>query len=270
MNDKWRLLFIVVSLVVSAQGFAFEAANDMHNKLNKLNHLALIQSPPAVFDRKPIANGLDSLNFAGEPYQGKPTRIFAYYSVPEGVGPFPGIVQVHGGGGSVFNTWVKKWNDAGFAAISIAVEGQTGEQINKRPPNKWQKHQWNGPSRHGIYEDSHKPLLQQWMYHATSAVIKANNLLRSFDEINPAKIGLSGISWGGVITSTVIGFDQRFAFAIPIYGSGFLDSMENQYRKALKANHSYRNIWEPALRIAKFKQPTLWLTGLKDSHFSLI
>ncbi len=237
--------------------------------IDKLKELSLDNNPPTVYQEKSLSDGYRSLYFDGAAYQGKVTRIFAYYKKPAGVGPFPGMVLVHGGGGSAYKTWIRKWNAAGFAAISIAVEGQTGTQINKRPPNKWQKHEWAGPKRLGIYADDDKPLTDQWMFHASSAVIKAHNLLRSFDEINQEQIGLSGISWGGVITSTVIGFDQRFAFAIPIYGSGFLDTMDNQYGKALKNNVSYRDVWEPALRIAKFKQPTFWLTGLKENNFSL-
>ena len=45
-----------------------------------------------------------------------------------------------------------------------------------------------------------------------------------------------GISWGGVITSTVIGIDDRFAFAIPTYGCGDLAEVPNQYGKSL-GNH---------------------------------
>ena len=237
--------------------------------IDELNSLALNNKAPIVHRQQVLADGVQSFYFEGSPYKGKATRIFAYYNKPAGDGPFPAIVLVHGGGGSAYKQWVKKWNDAGFAAISIAVEGQTGTQINKRPPNKWEKHQWSGPKRAGIYEDADNPLFDQWMYHASSAVINAHNLLRSFEEIKKDQIGLSGISWGGVITSTVIGFDQRFAFAIPIYGSGFLNDLENHYGEALKDNRTYQTVWEPALRIANFKNPTFWLTGLKENNFSL-
>jgi len=265
MNFIYRLLFVI--------SFAFSwgvyASEKMRSDINKLNQLVIDDSSPAVYENKELADSVQEIYFEGVEFQGKSTRIFSYYGTPRGNGPFPAVVLVHGGGGSAYKAWVKKWNEAGFAAISIAVEGQTGTQINKRPPNKWKQHQWSGPQRSAIYADSDKPMSEQWMFHATSAVIKAHNLLRSFDEINKDRIGLSGISWGGVITATVIGFDQRFAFAIPIYGSGFLAEMENQYRQALHDNLTYKEIWEPALRITKFKKPTFWLTGLKETHFSL-
>src|SRR5262249_13692567 len=43
------------------------------------------------------------LYYEGEPYQGKPTRVFAYLARPEKVeGKRPAMVLVHGGGGSAF------------------------------------------------------------------------------------------------------------------------------------------------------------------------
>ena len=236
--------------------------------LENLTALTQAENLPKVYKQQTLADGFQSLYFDGATYQNKPTRIFAYYKTPQGSGPFPAIVLIHGGGGSAYKRWIQKWNDAGFAAISIAVEGQTGT-LSGNKKSKWQKHDQGGPSRAAIYNDTEQAITDQWMYHATFATINAHNLLRSFANINPEKIGLSGISWGGVITSTVIGFDQRFAFAIPIYGSGFLDSMDNQYGKALKHNDTYKKVWEPALRIAKFEQPTFWLTGLEEKHFSL-
>lgn len=236
--------------------------------LDDITALTYSDKTPTIYKQQTLFDGFQSLYFDGAFYQGKQTRVFAYYKKPQGEGPFPAMVLVHGGGGSAYKKWINQWNDAGFAAISIAVEGQTGTLTGSKKP-KWQKHDNAGPSRAAIYNDAHKPINEQWMYHAVSATIKAHNLLRSFTDINSDQIGLSGISWGGVITSTVMGFDQRFAFAIPIYGSGFLSTMDNQYGKALKSNDTYRTVWEPSLRIAKFDKPTFWLTGLKERHFSL-
>ena len=244
-----------------------------------LSELAAQQIPPQVYGKLleqkqqgKTTHEAETFYFSGEPYQGKNTRIFAIYNTPKNAkAPFPAVVLVHGGGGTAFKPWVKKWNDAGFAAISIAVEGQTNvvNENSTSKSSKWQRHQWAGPARNRIYADSKQPMRDQWMFHASSAVIRAHNLLRSFEQIDDTKIGLSGISWGGVISSTVLGFDQRFAFAVPIYGSGALSTMENQYGKALKYNEVYRDVWEPNLRLGNYQGPTLWLTGLKEKHFSL-
>ena len=185
-------------------------------------------------------------------------------------GKVPGMVLVHGGGGTAHKEWVKKWNDQGFAAISIAVEGQTDEQIpNAQRGARWKQHDWAGPTRNGIYGDSAEPLADQWMYHAVADCILANSLLRSLPEVDADKVGLSGFSWGGVITSTVIGIDSRFTFAIPVYGCGHLFDCENQYARALSDNQLYRQVWDPMVRMERVKMPVLWLSWPEDKHFAL-
>jgi cephalosporin-C deacetylase-like acetyl esterase len=45
------------------------------------------------------------------PWNGKPTRVFAWIGLPaKRVGKVPGIVVVHGGGGTAYKEWVQKWN----------------------------------------------------------------------------------------------------------------------------------------------------------------
>ena len=67
--------------------------------------------------------------YAGEPYEGKPTRVFAYYGRPEGRGPFPAVLLVHGGGGKAFREGLQRHGLAGAGragdeAMPIAVAQQ--------------------------------------------------------------------------------------------------------------------------------------------------
>ena len=63
-----------------------------------------------------------AIYFDALPYEGKSTRTYAWLGLPENTKTkVPGIVLVHGGGGSAFKEWVERWNKHGFAAISIAV-----------------------------------------------------------------------------------------------------------------------------------------------------
>ena len=162
-------------------------------------------------------------------WKGKSTRVFAWIGLPaKREGKVPGMVLVHGGGGTAFKEWVQKWNAQGFAAISIAVEGQTDVNENKvKGRSSWARHAFGGPARDGTFADTKLPLKEQWMYHALADTMLANSLLRSLPEVDASKIGVMGISWGGVITSTVIGLDERFAFGIPTYGCGHLFDAEN-------------------------------------------
>jgi dienelactone hydrolase len=161
------------------------------------------------------------------------------------------------------------WNARGYAAISIAVEGQTDDYSPGTRPRNWFPHAWPGPAREGIYGDSDESFRDQWMYHAVADTILANSLLRSLPEVDADKVGIMGISWGGIITSTVIGIDTRFAFAIPTYGGGYLHEMDNQYGRALESNELFKKVWDPAIRTHRATMPTLWYSWPGDKHFSL-
>ena len=107
------------------------------------------------------------------------------------------------------------------------------------------------------------------MYHALADTMLANSLLRSLPEVDASKIGVMGISWGGVITSTVIGLDERFAFGIPTYGCGHLFDAENGWGKALHDNEGYQQVWDGMNYADRVKMPVLWLSWPQDAHFPL-
>ena len=107
------------------------------------------------------------------------------------------------------------------------------------------------------------------MYHALANTMLANSLLRALPEVDASKIGATGISWGGVITSTVIGLDDRFAFGIPIFGCGHLFDAENHWGKALHDNEGYKQVWDGMNYAGRVKMPVLWLSWPQDAHFPL-
>ncbi len=267
-----KLLFfacLLIHLVPAAWGQDFERLRQEVQALGELAH------PPKFYPADFIPDppeGLQAITYEALPWKGQPTRVFAWLgipSVPEGQ-RVPGIVLVHGGGGTAFHEWVQLWNEHGFAAISIAVEGQTDQP---RPEgvrgNRWQQHNWPGPKRVGIYGDSHEPIPDQFMYRAVADTILARLLLSDLDAVDPKHIGVMGISWGGMITSTVIGIDNRFAFAIPTYGCGHMFSAENHWGAALKDNAIYRQVWDPILRMDQVRMPVLWLSWPNDNHVPL-
>ena len=277
---RTRLLMLTTLLpaVVIALGFAcatpVQCANDVTAQRRQVLALGSLTNPPVLHVAEGFAKdgGLQAIFFDALPWKGKPTRVFAWLGLPaKRTGKVPGIVLVHGGGGTAFKEWVQKWNEHGFAAISIAVEGQTDEPAADRIGARrgWKRQAWAGPARNGIYADSAEPLAEQWMYHAVADTVLANSLLRSLPEVDAGRVGLMGISWGGVITSTVIGIDPRFAFAIPTYGCGHLFNADNQYGRALGTNTLYREMWDPMVRMECVKMPVLWFSWPEDLHFPL-
>lgn len=234
--------------------------------------------PTDEYDALKVYPNLQGLFFEGLPYHGNPTRVFCWYGVPEGIEPgqkLPAVVLLHGGGGNVYPEWVKKWNDQGYIAISLALEGQLpGIRNTSLPEPYYPVHDFSGPYRQGFFNDLENESLQdQWFYHAVADAIIANSLLRSFPEVDSTKIGLTGISWGGILANVVAGLDDRFAFIIPVYGCGYLHETPTYSTMLGRLNPDaqsfYLENWEPSLYIPFHAAPTLFVNGTNDCHFSM-
>jgi len=232
------------------------------------------------------ATGMRSLFYEGADYKGKPTWVFAYYAAPQGTPPaggWPAVVCAHGGGGTAYPNWVKHWTGRGYAAIAMDLEGHLpggkdhGMEGNFPLVGPAAAHPNAGPARKEWFGDRDLPDKEQWFYHAVADVIRANSLLRSFPEINPKKIGLTGISWGGTVVSTVAGVDSRFAWVVPVYGCGFIHETDNpglsqwfppKNMTAAQFN-DYRTKWDPSAHLPSAKMPMLWVTGVADPVFNI-
>ena len=198
------------------------------------NTTKLFQKPATHDSTERPANGMRSLFYEGADYKGKPTWVFCYYATPKGKAPeggWPAVVCAHGGGGTAYPEWVKHWNRQGYAALAMDLEGHlpggNAHHIEGNHPTNV-RHRNAGPSRIDWFGDRALPDQEQWFYHAVADTIRANSLLRSFPEIHPEKIGLTGISWGGTVISAAAGIDSRFAFAIPVYGGGYIHESDNE------------------------------------------
>jgi len=172
------------------------------------------------------------------------------------------------------------WMDKGYAAIAVcntgyypASEGMTdfwsiGNWSNRLSTSQKEADaRVLAPNNDGM-NASLAPLNRQWMFHAVTQTIIANNILRSDDRVDNTKIGLTGISWGGVIASITIGYDNRFAFAIPVYGSGYLYESLAWIKDNFNSPGT-KDLWDPSLNLNKATMPILWLGWTNDSCFSI-
>lgn len=232
------------------------------------------QTFPATNITEDVAPGITPLFYKGEDYFGKETRIFAWIGIPtNGAGPFPGMVLVHGGGGTAYKDWVKFWVDRGYAAIAMDTAGH----IEIRPEGKtqgWQLHEHCGPRGWGGFDQLNNPTEDQWMYHAVAAVIRGNSLLCSFPQVDSSRIGITGISWGGILTCIAAGLDNRLSFAAPVYGCGFLgeDSFwlsEFMRPMGREKTMQWLNLWDPSRYVNRAAIPMLFVNGTNDKHFRL-
>jgi len=203
-------------------------------------------------------------------FHGKPTRVFAYYALPQqGTPPFPAMVLVHGGGGRAFPEWARLWAQRGYAALAMDTNG--------RGPDG--KHMQDG----GPEEDAEdivkfQPFAasearEMWTFQAVAAVILGHSWLASQPEVDPNRTGITGISWGGYLTLIATGLDDRFKVSVPVYGCGFL--YENSYwvpqfqRMAEDQRRQWIELFDPSRYVGGIRCPILFINGTTDPVYPL-
>ena len=235
--------------------------------------LKAMAGPPKVWPATQASEpGMRAIFYEGLAWKGKPTRVFAWYGLPKGYsgGKAPAMVLIHGGGGTSNVRWVRLWNERGYAAISMDLCGKAYGKTD----GQGTRHDTAGPSG---WDDSFGQIdwaiEDQWTYHAVADAVLAHSLLRSLPEVDAERIGVTGISWGGYLTCIVAGVDDRFKFAVPVYGCGFLGegSVWAGRLKSMgeaKAGKWLSN-WDPSQYLASAKMPMLWVTGEVDFAYPL-
>ena len=287
ISDKTRVLSIgatsVLLMIVCTAAAESAGPTKAARRVIPWDVSALSQAPKVHPTEKRPAKGMRAFFYEGAEYKGKPTWVFAYYAAPKGTAPkggWPAVVCAHGGGGTAYPEWVKHWNGKGYAAIAMDLEGHLpggkSHHVEGNFPTG-QGHKNAGPARIDWFGDRALGDKEQWFYHAVADVMRANSLLRSFKEINPKKIGLTGISWGGTIAAAVAGVDSRFAFVIPVYGAGFIHKSDNPglaqwfppKNMTQKQFRDYRTKWDPAAHLPHAKMPMLFVSSVADPVFQI-
>ena len=227
---------------------------------------ALKQAPAAEWGMR---TGLvQEVYYQGEPYHGKPTRVFAYLGRPaSGNGPFPAMVLVHGGGGKAFREWAEHWAKRGYVALAMDTAGcgPNGPLPDGGP----------GQGDDTKFRDfTEQDVRDMWTYQAVSAVIRGVSLVASLPDVDAHRIGITGISWGGYLTCIVAGLDDRLKVAVPVYGCGFLGD-NSAWKAGSLANMSSeaRARWlrdfDPSQYLGGVNCPILFLNGSNDFAYPL-
>lgn len=228
--------------------------------------LDALQAPPKA--EWGVATGqLQQVWYEGEPLSGRTTRVYAMFGKPDGAGPFPGVVLVHGGGGKVFPDWVRHWTARGYAAIAMDTAGCGPDG---RLPDGGPDQKDTTKFRDFTGDDARN----MWTYHAVAAAIRAHSLLLSRPEVDAKRTALTGISWGGYLTCIIAGLDHRFKAAVPVYGCGFLHENSTWLASQLRPmSEERRNRWvenfDPSRHVGGATCPMLFLTGTRDFAYPM-
>ncbi|MDB6041125.1 MAG: axeA 1 [Verrucomicrobiales bacterium] len=212
---------------------------------------------------------VQELYYEGEPLNGKPTRVFAYLGRPSNPShsKLPAMVLVHGGGGKAFSAWAEHWARQGYVALAMDL---SGNGPNGRLPD-------GGPDQSDqvkFQNFTFTTATGMWTYHAVAAVLRGHSLLRSLPEVDPDRVGFTGISWGGYLTCIIAGVDHRFKVAVPVYGCGFLGDNSVWTDKSLaqmkpEARELWLKLFDPSQYLSNVHCPILFVNGTTDFAYPL-
>ena len=255
--------------------YAAKSGNEKTDELKALYKKVAERTPEVKVceAKKPFADDdrIQAVFFDGEEYDGRASEVFAYIGFPENASsenPVPAMVLVHGGAGHAYAEWVQYWVDNGYAAISLdGFAQQPDDGYYADDLSKWKANPDSHAPMNEFFTDSDKPFTQQWFYHYIADVILSNNIMRADSRVITDKIGITGISWGSMATSVAMCYDSRFAFAIPVYGSGFLEKSSGAIGPITNSGN-YADVWDASHLLCEVKMPVLYVNGDSDPFFS--
>ena len=275
LGASWSSGVALAVLLAAQASQAAEIAADVPtpptDPVGPMWNLETLSKPPTTYPAEGFeAEGARALFYEGPPFRGEATRVFAWLGLPR-VEPgqkAPGMVLVHGGGGTAFAEWVRLWTSRGYAAIAMDTCGC----VPKGEYGNWEHHPLGGPPGWGGFGQIDWPREDQWTYHAVADILLAHSLLRSLPEVDPDRIGITGISWGGYLACIVAGVDPRFRFVVPVYGCGYtLDMAFAESVKGLGEEKAARWMrwWDPSAYLNDAPMPMLWVSGSNDFAYTL-
>ena len=235
---------------------------------------------------------IQSLTYTGEVYKGHPTEVFAFYASPITLGDakpgtkFPGVVLIHGGGGTAFADWAYLWAKRGYAAIAMDLGGmrpadpvfdpKTGAPVGHQSDSKVRTALPNGGPAQGHpekFDSIGGDASDDWPFHAVASVMRAHTLLRSFPEVDTEHTAVTGISWGGYTTCLIASLDDRFKAAVPVYGCGFLHEGESVQKPSIDKLGDRKDLWvteyDPGSLLPRCRVPIFFVNGTNDVHYVL-
>ena len=222
-----------------------------------------------AFTSGPRTGCVEEIFYEGPSFQGKPTRVFAYLGRPatSGIGRSPAMVLVHGGGGKAFRDWAEHWAKRGYVALAMDLAGNgPAGRLPEGGPDQADATKFRNFTEAEVGE--------MWTYHAVANVLRGHSLLRSLPDVDPDRIGLTGISWGGYLTCLVASIDHRFQVAVPVYGCGFLG--DNSVWKdgslagmAPDSRERWLHRFDPSQYLDDVRCPILFLNGTTDFAYPL-
>jgi len=141
---------------------------------------------------------------------------YAVIAAPKTPGKHPGILVLHGSGGSAEEEKAMAWAQRGYIAVAPDMPGLYSPLTHGDLPMS----KGYADGRYTMQPDTTRSVIFDGML----AAMKALDLLRAQPGVDTDRIGVVGVSWGGTMTTMVCGLaGDKVKAGFAIYGCGFFD-----------------------------------------------
>jgi len=153
---------------------------------------------------------------------GQPLMVYAVMGVPDRPdGSVPGLLHIHGGSQTASIETVRFFVPQGYAVLSFDWTGPT--------PTRSGKFSTVFPDSIPPVTEYDVPLSRARIAHIVWMARRGLTLLAGQSEVDSSRLGVFGISWGGLASWLVNGTDTRVRAAVPLFGCGIpLETPENE------------------------------------------
>jgi dienelactone hydrolase len=177
----------------------------------------------------------------------------------------PAILLVHGGGGGASLARGIAWSKRGYAVLAIDLPGKGDKRSASRS---------GGPNMDvPILLRTRPDLTYNYLVHAVAATRNGINYLCQRKEVDTSRIGMVGLSWGGVITLLTNGQDDRLKTAVNVFGAGYIPEGCTWQTRFDQMSREDLALWDtyidPKLFLKTQHAPILFLTGTNDHCYYL-
>ncbi len=213
--------------------------------------------------------------FTSEVAGGEPYRIYAIYSAPKTSGKVPAILYIHGATGTADRAMVAEWVKRGYACLSFDWTANPKDKQFKRT----QFSKFGDLTEADSGGSFVSPPERSRMHQTIIAARRALSWLQLQPEVEPDKLGVLGISWGGFASLLLNGIDDRIKALVNVYGAGFYQEFGlnggcfgvTGPLQVLPREQQveWLSHFDPAHYLSKAHAPTLMFTGTNDMFFWL-
>lgn len=223
-------------------------------------------------------------------FKGAPVKVAAFYVFPKGGQNLPALLSMHGGGQSAGFDSVLRDARRGYASMSInwggnplnsgraavscdGLQTDWGRLDATHPPQRNKVNHFVSdltPDKYTL-DDVESPRNSNW-FLVLIAARRAITFLETQPEVDGSRIGATGHSMGGKLTTNLAAIDKRVRAAVPSCGgAGDLTESQADLPGGLKTKVSAMKLAciSDNAYIPRLTCPTLWLSPTNDFHANI-